>query len=154
MKRLVIENKQGLSAVITTLIIILLVIVAVGIVWVVVKGTIDESVGGIASGTKCLANTVEATRLITVGTGIYDVVVERVSGNENLGGVRLIFTNATGDSNYVHTEAGDIAQLSTKKIEAIDTGIANVNKVEVHSYFVDESGGETTCETGPIKEFN
>ena len=36
------SNKKGLSTVVTTLIIILLVLVAIGIVWVVIRGVIES----------------------------------------------------------------------------------------------------------------
>ena len=42
------ESKKGLSAVVTTLIIILLVLVAVGIIWVVVQNIVTEGAESIS----------------------------------------------------------------------------------------------------------
>ena len=56
-----ITHKKGLSTVITTLIIILLVLVAVGIIWVVVRNTVEEGVSQIDFGSECLKVDVKAT---------------------------------------------------------------------------------------------
>jgi flagellin-like protein len=47
-------EKKGLSAVVTTLIIILLVLVAVGIIWVVVRNVVEEGGSTIDLSVKCL----------------------------------------------------------------------------------------------------
>ena len=56
-----IKQKKGLSTVVTTLIIILLVLVAVGIIWIVVRGVIEGGTKEIDYGVKCLKTDVRAT---------------------------------------------------------------------------------------------
>ena len=137
-------NKRGLSAVITTLIIILLVIVAVGIIWVVVRNVIEEGATSIELSTKCLAVDTRATVVNgTTGT-LYDVTLHRTAGGDDIGGVKLVFFNST-DNGGVIDSPGNIAPLGTVTRRGIDGEILNANKVEVTSYFTDASGIEQLC---------
>src|SRR3989344_4148858 len=53
-KRGLYSDKSGLSDVVTTLIIVLLVIVAIGIVWAVVGGLIRTGAGNVGFNQKCI----------------------------------------------------------------------------------------------------
>ena len=53
-------DKRGLDAVVTTLIIILLVLVAVGIIWVVVRNVVQQGSEQIDISSKCLSVDVQA----------------------------------------------------------------------------------------------
>ena len=70
-------NSRGLSAVVTTLIIILLVIVALGIIWVVVKNILNKESEEIAL--TSLTFDLEVTKAV-VEEGILSVTVERDIG--------------------------------------------------------------------------
>lgn len=140
------KNSKGMSAVVATLIIILLVIVAVGLVWVVVRNVVSEGVSQIDMGSKCNLVSIQPTQLTAVSASEYKVTLERSAGGDDIAGVKLIFSNATGETNYVHTQPGNIAPLATTTITA--TGVTtptNVNKVEVAVYFETEEGEEYVC---------
>lgn len=144
-----IENKKGLSTVVTTLIIILLVLVAIGIVWVVVRGVVEQSTTSIDYKTKCLILDVRAIAVINnpVGSTTYDVTLKRTSGGEDIGGVKMVFFSDTESSSVIDS-AGNIAILATVTRPGIDAGtdVADAaNKVEVTPYFIDESGEEQLC---------
>ena len=94
-----INNKKGLSAIIVTLIMILLVIVAAGLIWVVIRNVVSESTEQISTGTACLNVNVGATKVTNDTTGlIYYVTLTRGASGEDIGGVNLILTNASGTS--------------------------------------------------------
>jgi len=61
------KNTKGLSTVVTTLIIILLVLVAIGIIWGVVNNLLGKSSGTIEISTKCLDVNVKATKVAVSG---------------------------------------------------------------------------------------
>lgn len=136
--------KQGISTVIVTLIMIVIVLGAVTVIWVVVRDIIGEGAEQVSLGSKCLAVDIRATKLECTDD-VCGVTVERSPGGDAIGGIKLIFTNSTGDSNYVHDVSGDIALLETKTVSSITTGIGNANKVEVAVYFLDASGNEELC---------
>lgn len=139
------KDKRGLSTIVVTLIIVLLAIVATGIIWVVVRGIIDVGVGQVNINAKCVDIEVKATKLVSTDTTTYDVTLQREASRDEISGVKLIFTNATGDTNFIYDASGNIALLKIKKVSSGDTGISNVNKVEVVVYFKDESGEEQLC---------
>lgn len=140
-----IYNKKGLSAVVVTLIMILLGIVVAGIIWVVVRNVAQGGTEEIGLGAKCLEVDVVATKAECTQAGSCNVTVERNAGGDDLGGLKLIFNNASGEQNYVHDVSGNINPLETTTEEQIATGLVNVTSVDVTPYFTSESGNEQLC---------
>ena len=143
------ENKRGLSAVVTSLLIILLVLVAVGVVWAVVRNVINTGAGGVELGAKCLNVEIRATA-VNGCTGadpdVCDVTLERTgSGSDPISGVKMVFKDADGVGSSVIDEDENIEQLGTKKVLAVPTGLTTPTSVEVTVYFEDESGNEQLC---------
>lgn len=146
-----IKNKQGLSTIVVTLIIILLSLVAVGVVWAVVNNLIKGGTTGVEFGAKCLNTNVEATTMNCSGatTKICTVQLTRTgSETTSIGGVKLVFRNVTTGVNSALIDVpGDIASLVGIKITE-DTGVAvadGVNSVDVTPYFTDASGKTQIC---------
>ena len=137
-------KKRGLSTVVTTLIIILLVLVAIGIVWVVVRNIIQSGVEGVELSAKCLNVDVKATAVVNTSATDYDVTLTRTASGEEIAGVKLVFFNATGGSSSVIDVSENIAPLATVT-KSVDGEIINSNKVEVTAYFKDTSGNEKPC---------
>jgi len=139
-----IEHKRGLSTVVVSLIMIVIVLGAVTVIWVVVRDLVGEGAGQVNLGARCLEADIRATKLECTAD-VCAVTVERNPGGGTIGGVKLIFTNSTGASNYVYDVSGDIALLETKTVSNVTTGIGNANKVAVAVYFLDASGNEELC---------
>ncbi len=143
------NNKKGLSAVIVTLILVLLSLVLVGIVWVVVNNVVSSGTQQVASSSKCLNSQVEiiAATCNQAGTDC-NVTIKRTSGSDDIDGVRLIFYNAVGDSN-VFDSNGTIVTPATRRALNVNAGITNVTKVDAAAYFNDASGKANACSPGP-----
>jgi len=141
-----INNKKGLSTVVTTLIIILLVLVAIGIVWVVVRGVIDEGAANIEFNTKCLQIDVKATQVVNTGGTDYDVTLTRGSTGDDIAGVKMVLFNSL-DSSSVIDSPGNIGLLTTVTRSLAAVGIANANKIEVTAYLKDTQGNDHVCQT-------
>ena len=86
------KNRKGLSAIVATLIIILLVLVAAGIIWVVVRNIISEGAEGIELGRFTLDLSIKSAYID--GTNV-KVLVKRNVGGGDLVGIRFIFFNGT-----------------------------------------------------------
>ena len=108
MKSLVMKNRKGLSAVVTNLIIILLVIVAVGIVWVVVNNLIQDTSEGISL--KKITIGLDISNVAFDGSNI-NVTIQRSSGAGNLTGVKILIYNAAGDS-QAYEEVTSLGELN------------------------------------------
>jgi len=151
------NNKRGLSTVVTTLIIILLVLVAIGIIWIVIRGVIETGGEEIDFRTKCLNVDVRATNVVTsLSAGHYmaNVSLERRSGSEPIAGVKLVFHNTTSaQSGDVQEYAGDIGLLSTKTAFDVNTTLTTKpNNLDVVAFFLDSQGNDYICPT--TNEFN
>ena len=143
------RGKQGLSTVVTTLIIILLVLVAIGIIWVVVKGVITGSGEQIDINTKCVTTNLEiSSASCTAGTSTCLVTVNK-AGGYTIEGVKIVFSNST-HSGTASTETGDIVVSKTfslvgasSQIQAIN--IAGAMKVKLAAYFTDAQDQQVSC---------
>jgi len=141
------KNKKGLSTVITTLIIVVLSLVAIGIVWVVVNNIINKQTINIDYTAKCLDAEVRATSVqCCMGDTTYSckAALERKLGTENINGVKIAISNATTKLETVDVK-GDVA--TTKTTDAISTSITTQTpkKVDISVYFTDKENVEHVC---------
>ena len=147
-------NKKGLSTIVTTLIIILLSLAAIGIVWAVVNGLLKSNTQGISVSAKCLNIDVEAASAnCSAGTTNYMCTVQLTragTGNDEIAGVKLVFMNDTSGISSPSTISvdGNIEALIPETVTE-DSGIPitsdGINKVEVTPFFKDASGNEQLC---------
>ena len=145
------NNKRGLSEVVTTLITILLVMVAIGIVWVVVQNIMKGGVGQVTTQSTCLAFDVKVTSVDCTNPAACRVTINRKSGGEEIGGVKLVFKNET-DASSVKDVPGNIEVLGT--INPVqDSGLTAPNSAELTVYIIDEAGREQICPTSTSFEF-
>ena len=138
------ENKRGLSAIVATLIIILLVLVAVGIIWVVVRNVIQEGTEQVDISTKCIAVDVRAVSVAPVvgSPESYFVTLRRLAGGEVIGGGKISLFNDTANSGVLNFQA--LSELGTET-ETVAAGITNASRLEYTVYFIDTSGNERLC---------
>jgi len=149
-----IKNKKGLSTVVTTLIIILLVLVAVGIIWIVVRGIIETGADTVDYSVKCLEVDVRATAVTNCAGDpvLCDVTLERKAGGENIAGVMLVFRDTTGASTTTPVEiSGNIEPLTTSVELSVNSGLTDPERVEVTAYFENTAGEKVVCtQTNPF----
>ena len=142
-------GKKGVSDIIVSMIMIIIVLGAITIVWLLIRGFIGSGAEQISTGTECLEVDIKPTALDCVGSGnsTCDITVSRGTGGNKIGGLKLVFTNSTATKNYIHDVPGDINILETKTVPGVATGIENANNVDVVVYFKDASGKEQLCST-------
>ena len=138
-------NKKALSNIITVLLFIVLALAAVGAIWAVVNNIVESGTKEISLNSKCLEVDVKLVKSNCTELGVCNVTITRNAGGDAIGGIKLIFTNVLGETNFVHDVPGDIAFLETKTEFDIITGIVNVSNVEIIPYFKDEIGNEQLC---------
>jgi len=149
------ENNKGLSTIVATLLIILLVLVAVGIVWVVVRNVVQRGSEQIDINAMCIEAQVSATKVNETSPALFNVTLSRTGGNTEIGGVKLIFENENSTSNFIQDIPGNIPTLSTKTVNVIIpvVDLDNPNQVSVVVYFLDDSGNEQLCQAITPFEF-
>ena len=149
------RNNKGLSTVVTTLIIILLVLVAVGIIWGVVNNLLSKSKGTIETSTKCFDIDVRATKIVegnqsdATSVGKYNVTLHRsASGDAEAVYAKLVIFNSEGNTAVLDFGQG-LMPLDTITNE-VDSAInmTNADKIDVTAFYLDENGNENLCPSG------
>jgi len=145
-----IQNKKGLSAIITTLLVVLLVLVAVGIVWAVVRNVISGGVEDIELNNKCLNVDMRATAVVCTGANpdVCDVTLERTGSNtDEIAGVKLVFRDSTAGTNsgVIDPAVENVEHLAGEIASAVATTLVAPDSLEVTVYFEDASGNEKLC---------
>ena len=125
------QNKKGLSDVVTTVIIVALSLVAIAIVWVVVNNLISENASTIENQGGCLTTNLEIVS-VSSSCSIVNVTVKKISGDTEIGGVKVIAYNAAGAS--VNGSITGTMTVGDQKTTSIT--IANANKVSATPYFI------------------
>ena len=138
-------NKKGLSNIVTILLMIVLALAAVAAVWGVVNNIIQSGTEDVELSSKCLKVDIGLVKSDCTTLGICNVTLTRNPGGEDIAGVKLVFTNDLGETNYVHDVSGNIDLLETKTVLNINTGITDVTNVEVKLYFKDKVGNDLLC---------
>lgn len=141
------RGKQGLSTVVTTLIIILLVLVAIGIIWVVVKGVITGSGEQIDINTKCVTTNLEiSSASCPTGTLVSCSITMDKVGGYALDGIKIVFANDT-HSGTAQEQAGDIvvSQTFTAIASGVNVAASSNVTVKVAGYFNDAQGVAVSC---------
>jgi len=141
------NQKRGLSTVVTTLIIILLVLVAIGIIWIVVKSVIETGSKSVDYAVKCLNVDVRATSVAcdTSASAICNVTVSRKAGGDAISGIKMVFYNSSGISGAMNTIVGNINTVETKTIYSVNSNMGTPKKVDVSAYFNDDAGNPQVC---------
>jgi len=140
------RNRKGLDAVVTTLIIILLVLVAIGIIWVVVRNVIEGGAGQIDISTKCIQVDLSAEQVINNGGGSYDVTIKRNAGGDGaIGGIKVTLFDDTAGTNSGVLDFGAAPNALETVTRTLATGVASANRLEYTAYFLDDSGTEQLC---------
>jgi len=135
------NSSKGLSTIVATLIIILLVLVAAGIIWVVIRNIMTEGAEGIELGRFTLDLSIKSAYID--GTNV-KVNVRRSPGGGDLIGVKFIFFNGT-DSISVDRKT-PLIELQEKLFSFDSSEVGDINAlqtVSVAPIYESSSGKET-----------
>lgn len=137
------NNKRAMSAVVTTVIMVGLVIVAVGIVWAVVMNIIEGEAEDIDYSQQCIGINMNIESLDCNGASC-TVELKRALGSKTdaIGGIGITVKNSTKSSSE-YTESGNIAV--TRIIDVPTDIIATGADVRVYIEKADET--EYWCST-------
>ncbi|MCW8965973.1 MAG: hypothetical protein OQK82_04690 [Candidatus Pacearchaeota archaeon] len=128
-------KRRGMSQIITTVIMIGIVLVAVGVVWVVVQNIIGEGLQDVSLGSLRINLNIESVK--DTANGI-DVKVKRNSGEADLVGLNFIVSD--GKDTEVFEVETNMKELATQTFSLDYDGF--VESVEVAPVLVNEEGRE------------
>lgn len=111
------SNKKGMSDVVTTVLIVLLSLIAVTLVWTFLSPLILKSGADITRSQACMSVNLEVTgcKINSTGTqGVYNVTVKRSAGAASLSAIKLIFAKADGTTNSSDQNSSLPGELDVK----------------------------------------
>src|SRR3989344_8465854 len=140
-------DNRGLSTIVAILLMLLLVMVAVGIIWVVVKNVIQSGAEQISLGKYTLDLQIEQVQ--KVDDSNINVKLKRNAGDGEFVGISFIIDD--GDSTEVIKQNISMDELEVKTFQLILSGInaSNIKKISIYPIFKLESGKEIV---GPMKD--
>ena len=100
-------DKRGISDIVTTVLLILLAIAAVGIIWVVIQGFINSGTKGVGSAADCLQNNFEVVSAVNVSTtasSIVNVTVKSIGPGQASIDKILFYYNTGSQTSKLATE--------------------------------------------------
>ena len=145
-------NKRGLSAIITTLLVVVLVLVAVGIVWGVVRNIITEGVEELELGKLTLS--LEINDVQVVGSNV-NVRVKRNPGAGKLSGIKFVISDGVNKKVIDETDGFILDELGSHvfTFASADLGsVAFVKEVSIAPIFETESGREIFGDEVDVEE--
>ena len=133
---MMLTNKRGVSGVVTAILLILLVIAAIGILWVVFQNFVKEGTRGLEGSTDCLTTTFVIDSGATVGSDA--IVVKRTGGSASVDSFRVI---VDGDLKSSPSPVGAFGIGETESLTVLP--LTDGQTVEVSVVF-----GQNTCSLG------
>jgi hypothetical protein len=145
------KNSRGLSTIVATLLIILLTLVAVGVIWVVVRNVIQQGAEQVSLGKFTLNLEIENVIIDPAVPNYFSVRIKRNAGEGEISGLKFIVDD--GDTTeVVEWNNHSLNELEERTINLTLTSIlnaSNIQKVSVAPIFKLESGKEVT---GDVKD--
>jgi len=136
-------RKKGLSTVVTTLIIVLLVLAAIGIIWGPIQNLLKGGENAVDK-TKCLDVDISATKVVNTTTTSYSVTMKRSSSGEGEFGAKIIIFDVNETTNGFVDSGEFFTPLAYKTVNV--TGVANGVRLEINPYYIDSNGKEALCQ--------
>jgi hypothetical protein len=150
-----IQNKRGLSDIVTTLVIILLSLIAIAVVWVVVNSLIKSGTKNTEILAKCSNINLDFVSVkCNVEGNSCNVTLKKTGTTQNISGASLVFSNSSSSYSPDPIDySGDLPNLVPKLIvetgadSVLNSGINNPDKIQVTPYFKDTSNNQYDCST-------
>ena len=127
------HNKKGLSEVITAILVILLVLVAIGIIWVVVQKFMTQGQNQAEGGINCITVQLSVASVIkdTTTTPKYVVTINRApgGGSSPVNEAKLVFKNDAGNSIVI--DKTTVQTLGTLNLAELGQRSVDVSQISV-----------------------
>ena len=134
-------NKRGLSAIITTLLVVLLVLVAVGIVWGVVGNIIREGAEEVSLGKFTLKADITQASVDNSSNNV-SVTVERNPGKGELTGIKFVFSDGVNSEVITRTTTLQELGSETFRFHLADLSVDNLLTISIVPVFKSSTGKE------------
>ncbi len=142
-------NKRGLSDVVSTVLIILIIVAAIGIIGTIVLRNVGDTGSKVESATLCLELDVEPTRCVSNATASVATISRGAGGSATvITNLSLVYENAAGATTLANFVAIPSALNAGSQT---NSAIVNQAKLSVAAKIRGSDGNEYQCDTTPAK---
>jgi flagellin-like protein len=145
------KNRKAMSEIITTIIMVVLALVAVAIIWGIISSVVSDKGAQAEINQKCLDVVLNVEGFVCSATSC-TITITRAAGGDDFSGLKVVLKNSTSASQVIDSP-GTIQQLGTvtKIVTSTTFSEATTTGVEVTPYFNDISGVAQICSTTASK---
>ena len=141
-------NKKGISDVVSTVLIILLVVAAVAIIGVIVLNTVGKTSNRVSDSVACQQiQLVPQSCSLGAGTNL-QVRVNRADGakDSQIAGIDFVFTSASNGQSSIAKQSWTLSPLETKLFDNINAPGGPFSSVRVAAIITGNDGSEVICD--------
>ena len=135
-------QKRGLSTIIATIMMILFVLIAAGVVWMVIQNILSQETEEISSGLDRITLSIIGSSVNITDTEV-SLVINRDIGKGSLVKIKIILYDDEGESYSQDVPAETLSELGSKKFSVNKGGLTNINKISIAPITKSTSGKET-----------
>ena len=136
------NNKKAMSEIVTTVIMVALVLIAIGIIWGVVTNLLSERTEQVEINSKCMDVSVKPTAA-SCDTEECNITYSRTATGGDIDGIKIVVSDGTTSNEKI--VADNLAQLATKTETIGVSELTSPSEVTVGVYFNDASGNREFC---------
>jgi flagellin-like protein len=142
------EYKKGISGVVTVLIIVLLALVAAGVVWVVIQGTVEDAGEEISGRSACIGINLNIKSVddCLAGSTNCSLVIERKSGGGIVKDIRVVITDDTTTMTEDLGRAMEVLETVTIEAGSAVPLTNNAKTAKVTALVDNGEGGYIVCD--------
>lgn len=146
-------QKKGLSGVVTTVIVVFIGIVAVGLVWYFISGFINDSATYVEYGFSDVNLKIVKESVIFDAQGNIYFTVKRESGKGNLSGFAVLVENNNGEQKRYDIET-NMGELESKKAIILYPAVAEAKSISIAPIEIKEDGSKVQGKVTDIYLFS
>ncbi len=135
-------TKRGISTIIATIMMILFVLIATGVVWVVIQNILSEETEEISSGLDRITLSIVGSSVNLSDALNVSFIINRDIGKGDLVKIKIILYDEEGESYAEDVGASTLGELGSKKF-SISKGGLTISKISIAPITESISGKET-----------
>ncbi|MEN7982634.1 MAG: archaellin/type IV pilin N-terminal domain-containing protein [Nanoarchaeota archaeon] len=135
-------DKKGISTIIATIMMILFVLIAAGVVWVVIQNLLAEQTEEISSGLDRITLSIVGSSVNITDTEV-SLTINRDIGKGDLVKIKIILYDTEGESYSQNVDAETLTELGSKKFTINKGDFTTIKKIAIAPITKSASGKES-----------
>lgn len=133
------NNNKGISTIIATILMILLVLVAAGVLWAIIQNLLSDQTEEINSGLDRITLYIVKDS-VELNENNVTLIINRDIGPGKLSKIKILLYTSDGETYAEDVDASTLTELGSRKFTIDNGGLTNINKISIAPITESESG--------------